>query len=1624
MRHSRNEVNMKKSQDRNRMGLILLAVSLALLFSVSGAYPVTMNDYCATPPFIVGGVLPNLLLMLDNSASQFDLQYINATGMFCYDNSYNNSNTCSVTTTTNCTSDSNCPSGEKCVSQYVGYYDPTKFYTSAGVAYATDITLNNNIFSQFTVYPGIPPSGCTFRTNYFCITTAGTTPDNVTQFVASGKFLNWLTASKIDVQKNILTGGKYDTTNKFLIGESRGCVGRRFVREIPDADWVSKPDNTNITFAVRSDISADPNLPSPGGNTRIDIFKSNSNTGFDNATCQAAVNCWASGGTGGCKSDSDACLNVTGAGGGARATLEHAYSRCWQCGANCCPENFNAGDIIPITDNNECGGLTDAQMAALKPSDAMYICLQAPDAPSPDGRFTGCTMNNYSGDVPGTPGEYIGVCHKADNSWDSTCVQYQFANYCRGLKIGEVVDPTTGPADTAQAGNIPANLVDGGVMGQLGAPIRTFHVRIFDSVPQGNCSSTATTGCTKSADCPAGEQCNPSGLIQQFKDQLRFGAMVFNQWGSKAPLECGNANSMIQYTCADPNNKDGAQIISYVGSGYCSASPATACTADVSCPSGEQCSQNVGSHDSGLIRAIDLVTPATWTPFSEAFYNAIGYFAQRSDLRINAGDFIIDAAHNPVQYRCQRNNVLIITDGMSTADLNQSVTGLVSSGSCGGSCNYTGQIDTGLNANIKYAGSRNLADLAAIAQRRKITDFGTTPVNGSDNISTFAVFSGTSNSFPDERNPKILMQDASATYGGGTFQSAQNPYALQAALSAAFQTIASGLSSGTAASVLASGEGSGANIIQALFYPKTATKFGTTEIKWIGSLQNLWYYLDPFLGNSTIREDTVQDKSLVLSSDNILHFRFDTASNQTVADLYTDSNGDGVADSSAGTKNFDSLNYLWEAGLLLHKRDPSTRTIYTFDGTSQITLPLTVSTASPLITLMNASNADEATAIAQYTYGTDLKVCSTNKNTCTSAANCTGTETCTPYRNRTVTYKGVTNTWKLGDIINSTPRIVSWVPLNNYHKTFLDNSYGQVGVNPNLNDPTDSTHFITSSSYKSRGMVFSGSNDGMLHAFKLGTLTLYNERYKKASLTGTNTGEEVWSFIPKNVLPYLKYLADPNYCHLYSVDATPYIFDASIGGGATASKTASSWRTVLIGGMRFGGACSNAASSLGVQTPSTDSGFSSYFALDITDPANPQVLWEFSDAVLPAVDRGLGFSFSGPTIIRIAAKKVDGVTPDNDKNGYWFAVFGSGPTGPIDTGAHQFKGFSNQPLKIYVIDLRKQASDAWAKGTNYWVLDSTSGNIPSIPYAFAGSMINAGIDFDKSNPGGEGFYQDEALYFGFTRAENDPPVASTKWNVGGVLRLLTKRSANPSQWVGSKVIEGIGPVTSAVSKLKNIPTDKIWLHFGTGRYFFKTASLTDDAQQSRSLYAVMEPCYSSGQIDTSCTTTRSRTNLGNVTSTSANASSDGWYIDLDTCSNDSGGPVACNDPTATYQTERVITDTVATSTGNVFFTTIQPTSDICAFGGRTHIWAVKFDTGGAVTKSSLVGKALIQVSTGEIKEIDLASAFTSKKDLNPASTKTVGYRRTDAIGGITSNNAFVPISQPKPLNKTIHSRER
>ncbi|MDH5203778.1 MAG: hypothetical protein OEW69_11075, partial [Nitrospirota bacterium] len=686
-----------------------------------------------------------------------------------------------------------------------------------------------------------------------------------------------------------------------------------------------------------------------------------------------------------------------------------------------------------------------------------------------------------------------------------------------------------------------------------------------------------------------------------------------------------------------------------------------------------------GGSLSSTVNQINLTRPNANTPLSETLWTMAGYFAQTDSIsgigspgpRYSSGDYQINNNVDPLNYgtggqprypSCAKSFVLYITDGEPCADgnlpanLRDYANGRSNFNCSGTGCpaksgtapetytfpaatftSCTGENNSafcdGVTSGCYVAGIEDVALYAHTTDLRSAT-IGKNDMPGNQVLTLYTVFAwGTGStllkyatingSFEDINGNNIPdLQSEWDENGDGvpdTYFEARDGSKIEKAVKEAFMSMIKRASSGTAASVLASGEGQGANLVQAVFFPRR--RIGNDVIAWAGALQNLWYYVDPYFTKSDIREDSVYDQKLHLIEDYITRLYFDTTFQTVRARLCSDSDGDGDPDANAGNVQFENIKNLWETGQLLWSRDISVtpRTIYTtINGSSFLAGNFSIGNASTLKEYLQASDV-EAVNIIRYTHGEDIII----------DANADGIN---DYRLRTVTIGSDTHVWKLGDILDSTPKIASWIPLHNYDKVYGDNTYKS---------------YVDSSIYKDRGMVFAGGNDGMLHAFKLGNLELdwsgRNSQFEMARLTNpdvsTPIGYEMWAFIPKNALPYLKYMTDPEYCHVYSIDLAPYVFDASIGGNPDDDKTVNSWKTVLVGGMRYGGACrgttiacpdvSGDGSKDCVNTPvdvgGTSVGYSSYFALDITNPNSPQLLWEFSDPQL-------GFATTGPAV--------------------------------------------------------------------------------------------------------------------------------------------------------------------------------------------------------------------------------------------------------------------------------------------------------------------------------------------------------------------------------------------------------
>lgn len=1104
----------------------------------------------------------------------------------------------------------------------------------------------------------------------------------------------------------------------------------------------------------------------------------------------------------------------------------------------------------------------------------------------------------------------------------------------------------------------------------------------------------------------------PEGIVQQMASKVRFGMMVFR------------------------SNSEGARLATVPGT-----TRKTVLGADVD----------------DLVKTMESseTDPATNTPLAEALYEALRYYQAKPSAYNDGVDY---GTMDPVQYNCQKHFIMLLTDG--EPNNNNNLPGLSTYPTKNG---YTdtdfnivtwenripsgdrASVSTSTCSGVSFSSSTNTQKVEAVAFYGHNENMRKSSLNykaGNHNVTFFTVYA-----FGDGSGTKTLQM--AAKYGGykntdgnapspNTYPSpnlqsewnkttgscipknyyeADDGQVLEDGIRNAFKEALAAVASGTASSILSNSEGSGANLLQAVFFPSKIFSAGnnTAEISWTGEMQNLWYYVDPFSSNSSVREDTdfvstTPYKVFNIKNDYVADFKF--IDNETVVNLSQDTNGDGLGDANPTTVSTDDVKSLWKAGRQLWAKSADSRTIHTsIDGLTLLAsgspadskggFYTDTTRATALKSYLQAADVAEAQKIIGYARGTEQ----------------------VNYRNRTVYLLTGTDTytpgvWKLGDIVSSTPKLQSTNRQNSYNliapSGYSDKSYAK---------------FVGTTNYKNRGMVYVGANDGMLHAFKLGKLTVSgtsdalkpdSTNYTiagdiKATLTGTNLGEEQWAYMPRNALPYLKYFTDKdNYKHLYYVDGPITVVDVAVGKtSGCASGTdysecikdedgGTNWKSVLIGSMGLGGAsrlkdtatCTDGVSGTCVKTPIFDPtdtgtpktlgiGYSSYFALDVTGQyfnsdgtlANqPTLKWEFARP-------DLGYSTSGAAIVRIAAKDADG-KPDKTKNGKWYAVFASGPTGPIDTAVHTFLGKSDQNLKIFVVDLG--ATAPLVENTNYWVLDT------GIQRAFGGSMLPGVIDTDRWNKLADGNYQDDAIYVGYTKAnisDTDPITSGTTWTDGGVIRILTKEDTNPANWTTSKVISGIGPVTSGIVKLQDRKTNykNLWLYFGTGRFYYGG----DDPTNVRYLMGVKEGCYRADDtIDPNCDTTASgvgkpivlATDLADQTTTvSSMTGKKGWYVKLP-------GQITSSNLSA----QRVITEPVAISSGMVLFTSFGPTSDICSYGGTSYQWAFKYDSGSLPLCASLKGKILIQMSTGSFEQQNLSDIF----ECNAAPVSSTGDTTT------------------------------
>lgn len=389
-------------------------------------------------------------------------------------------------------------------------------------------------------------------------------------------------------------------------------------------------------------------------------------------------------------------------------------------------------------------------------------------------------------------------------------------------------------------------------------------------------------------------------------------------------------------------------------------------------------------------------------------------------------------------------------------------------------------------------------------------------------------------------------------------------------------------------------------------------------------------------------------------------------------------------------------------------------------------------------------------------------------------------------------------------------------------------------------------------------MLYIGGNDGMLHAFE------------------ARTGNESWAFIPNKVSRNLSRLTTPAYQFVPFVNNGPVAADVYIGNA---------WKTVLVGTLGLGG--------------------QGAFAIDVTNPSTPDVLWEFTDENDPR----LGYTYGQASITRLG-------------DGTWVALIPGGYNneGEVD---YATRGLPNQ---------HNEAAATIGDGrASLFVVDIANGSLihefqlPSAAYGLGPATV-ADYEFDF---------------------EADFAVAG---DLNGNLWRFGLKQYGPGADFGSmeRVFQGSSdrPITSAARIFPDPVSGEMIMVFGTGKYLEIEDREIDEDEPRQAIYGVRE-----------C---RLRTDCGSYPITPADlveqtlSNVDGEFITMDTTryldASESGWRIQLGNPAFFDRDligERIIDRPLAIfSTGIVVMGSFIPSSEPCSPEGSGVLYILSAFTGG------------------------------------------------------------------------------
>ena len=807
------------------------------------------------------------------------------------------------------------------------------------------------------------------------------------------------------------------------------------------------------------------------------------------------------------------------------------------------------------------------------------------------------------------------------------------------FEIPKAADPTARMPQVNNQVNLPALLTDVMAEQQLGPPLMVMKGVIHDP---------------RYASAP------PSGILHETGGKLRVGIMQFNYDGSQSECslldETSENRALVEISQNDCSaaSMDSSRVLVDIGNG----------TPD---------------HINNMIRQVNSVKADAWSPLAEAVFSAIGYYTQRPDMRINTSDFPIGA--EPCTHWCQSNNILVITDGASTVDLHPRMTTFVSMEG-----HNDGDRDS-LNGCPGLYGSSFLDDITAYG-------FSGNNIHLEDpfdsdahfqSIKTYFVVAGNiSKRGQGECTPATLLAEAAINGGSGAPFYAHDLQNLGDELKSALNIIRADGYASPVPSFYSAGPNGGGAIYQARFWPAVDAPPGTDglapdpRVTWLGDVTALLMDAD-----GRLFEDTDGNNALNTGDEQITIFYDNDYGGPRVCSQEV-----RPGETCQGSvKPLDQIHHLWSVAEWLtgiadddvntNREDyisvAKKRFIFTWNDlnnngavSDDEVLPFvplndwygsalsTAADRAPVPIDFNVTTTEEVNNIIRWIRGLDNPLNPSQR----------ARQVARP-PNFSLDDNPETITWRLGDVIHSTPTVVAGAS-ENYHLLYADDEYAA----------------FAEANLHRRQVVYFGGNDGMVHALNGGFYDAARKKFWRGydkntglfSDAGPALGAELWAYVPYNLLPHLKRLTQAGYRHTYYVDLPPRVFDVQIFDSSPNSfGHVNGWGTILVVGMRLGGERMS-AQELIAKTSSkayTDERIftSSYMVFDISDPENPpRLLGEMTYQPQSSLD--LAFTTALPVVVSVTA---------TDNRSDWFMILGSGPT--------HTTGISDQNARIGVFPL-------------------------------------------------------------------------------------------------------------------------------------------------------------------------------------------------------------------------------------------------------------------------------------------------------------------------------------------------